>query len=167
LTWPRKTILVKHGKGDKQRASIFGPGAVNAITGYLRQRTGLRRASQIKEWMTSHPDAPMWVSTKSGKPLSYVQAAKIVTSLGEKAGVGHIHMHQTRRLFMHNARAQGMLESALRTLAGWTGASIPKTYAADTETARAATIGLEYLKKKRSPSRRNAPDLAPGRSLVD
>lgn len=109
---PTQVVLVRRGKG---RVSVFGDQARLAVKRYLRLR-----ADKYTD------ESPLWVSTRGGRRLSYVQLGKIMSDLGEAAGVGRIHPHQTRHLFVHVARSKGMPESALMTLGGWSG-KIPST----------------------------------------
>jgi integrase/recombinase XerC len=142
-----QTALVRHGKNDKKRLAVFSDDTVAAILAYLKIRTGLRLAGQIKKWMTEHQDEPLWVSTKGGRQLSYVQLGKIMTDLGDAAEVD-LHTHMTRHMAADHAYRNGMTQKDMMTLFGWSG-RIPATYAASTDEERAVAAGLAMLRKQR------------------
>lgn len=140
------TVLVQHGKNDKRRLSVFSDGTVASILAYLKIRTGLRLAGQVNKWMAEHPDEPLWVSTKGGRQLSYVQLGKIMTTLGEAAGVD-LHTHMTRHMAADRAYREGMTQKDMMVLFGWSG-RIPATYAASTDEERAVAAGLALMRKR-------------------
>jgi site-specific recombinase XerD len=118
-------VRVEHGKNDKKRLSVFSDDTVTALLAYLKVRTGLRLAGQVKKWADEHPDEPLWVSTKGGRQLSYIQTGKIMTDLGEAAGVD-LHTHMTRHMAADRAYRQGMTQKDMMVLFGWSG-RIPST----------------------------------------
>lgn len=111
------TVLVRRGKGGKRRVSVFGDQARLAIRKYLKLRTDKYTA-----------DSPLWISTRSGKRLSDVYLGKILSDLGDAAGVD-LHAHMTRHMFTDRAYRDGMPIKALMTLGGRSG-KIPATYGA-------------------------------------
>ena len=138
------TVLVRSGKNGS--AGFVFSDATWHLLAYLKVRTGLRLAGQIRKWADEHPDEPLWVSTKSGRRLSYVQLGKRMTDIGQAAGVD-LHTHMTRHMAADRAYREGMTQKDMMTLFGWSG-RIPATYAASTDEERAVAAGLALMRKR-------------------
>jgi integrase/recombinase XerD len=140
-----RTVRIQHGKNDKHRVTAFSDDTAAAILTYMKVRTGPRIALR---WMTEHPDEPMWVSTKGGRQLSYVQLGKIMTGLGTAAGVD-LHTHMTRHMAADRAYREGMSQKDMMTNFGWSG-RIPATYAASTDEERAVAAAHAMFKARKN-----------------
>ena len=118
-----------HGKGDRIRVLPFGARTGQALERYLRARQAHSLAGSPALWVGSR-----------GKPLTASGVTQMLERRAEESGVGHVHPHMFRHTAAHYAAAQGMGDSDLMRLMGWTSRDMVVRYgssAAD-ERARAA-----------------------------
>jgi site-specific recombinase XerD len=86
-------VLIRHGKGDKERYAYFGSRAIKAIQAYLAQH------QSVTEYL---------FESNRGKRLSTRQIGCILKALSECAGIPHINPHALRHGFataLHNSGA--------------------------------------------------------------
>lgn len=78
IDWERSLILVRKGKGDKQRWVAPGSIALRALQEYIGDRRG-----------------QVWV-TDGGDPLTGTRLYQVVSGIGQRAGVAHAYVHRFR-----------------------------------------------------------------------
>lgn len=111
VDWQRGRVLVRRGKGGKQRWVSPGRTALEALREYVGGRHG-----------------QIWLSHR-GKPLTGDELYKIVRQLGEEAGVVHVHPHRFRGTFaVQFLREYGNL-LALKELLGHASLKMTEHYA--------------------------------------
>ena len=121
----RKSVRVV-GKGRKVRDCVFGANTARALDRYLRKaRPRHRDAASPALWL-GHA-GPM---TDNGIYQAILERAK-------KAGLKGIHPHQFRHTWAHKLSADGMPESQLMHLAGWSSTQMASRYGASAVGERA------------------------------
>ena len=114
----RKSVRVV-GKGRKVRDCVFGANTARALDRYLRKaRPRHRDAASPALWL-GHA-GPM---TDNGIYQAILERAK-------RAGLEGIHPHQFRHTWAHKLSADGMPESQLMHLAGWSSTQMASRYGA-------------------------------------
>jgi integrase/recombinase XerD len=83
----RQGKLFVQGKGAKRRTVCLGNVARKAVWRYLATRED-----------RDDPDAPLFANFL-GRPISRQWLRRLLTELGEKAGVPHVHPHRFRYTF--------------------------------------------------------------------
>lgn len=79
-------LLIRHGKGNKQRAVFLGDAAQRVLWRYMMSRDRIK------------PNDPLFV-TRSIKPLSRSYVMHLVQRIGNNAGVNNAHPHRFRHTF--------------------------------------------------------------------
>jgi site-specific recombinase XerD len=130
-----RVIIIRHGKGDRNRAARFDAETGAALDRYLRTRARHRLAS-----------LPQVFLTRFG-PIGRKGASAMLTRRCEQAGIPHVHWHQFRHRFAHQWLAQGGQEGDLAKLGGWSDPGVMRRYgsALATERALAAYDDLRVL----------------------
>lgn len=111
-------ILVRRGKGRKERVVFLGAKSRRALLKYLSRR---------KE---STPDSPLWPSSTSGERLTPHGLRLLLGRLGRRAGVKPCSPHTFRRTFALWSLRSGMNVYALQQLMGHSDLSILRKYLA-------------------------------------
>jgi site-specific recombinase XerD len=114
------------GKGRKIRDAVFGAKTARALDRYVRRaRTRHRDADSPALWL-GHA-GPM---TDNGIYQAILERAK-------RAGLEGIHPHQFRHTWAHLLSSEGMPESQLMHLAGWSSTQMAQRYGASAVGERA------------------------------
>jgi integrase/recombinase XerD len=123
------TILVKKGKGRKERTVFMGA------------RTGRQVARLLGQMEHPAPTAPLIVSTGSGRRLTYSGLGHIMARLRERTEIAHLSAHTFRRTFAIWSLRSGMSIYHLQRLMGHADIGTLKHYLglieADLQTAHA------------------------------
>ena len=105
LDWERGRVLVRNGKGQKERVIPFLGQAQDAVRLYL----GHRRDS----------DPALWI-TELGLPLQYHGVGQDISRLYRRAGVRVVDsVHIFRRSFARSAVLQAIPRPYIKAVAGW------------------------------------------------
>lgn len=128
----QRVVLIRHGKGAKQRLARFDPATGAAVDRYIRVRSRHRLA-----------DDPALFITRFG-PMTRKGATAMLTRRCQEAGVAHINWHAFRHRFAHAWLTKGGQEGDLAKLGGWSDPTVMRRYgsALATERALAAYDGL-------------------------
>jgi integrase/recombinase XerD len=110
-------IVIKHGKGDKQRSVFLGRKARRALRAYLRTRVD---------------NSPALFITKDLERLSYEGLNTIVRRRAEKAGIAKPEIHAFRRAFAINMLRAGTDLITLQRLMGHADLQVLWRYLAQT-----------------------------------
>jgi integrase len=118
---------------DDRMATFTVKGKIGKRTCYL-----INSVLVLKEWLEAHPfaddpNALLWVSvskSKFGKPLTKVGATCILQKAAERAGVKkRVWLHGLRHARATNIAKQGVTESVMRKMFGWSKQSrMPSKY---------------------------------------
>ncbi|MCO6451193.1 MAG: tyrosine-type recombinase/integrase [Caldilineales bacterium] len=111
-------VLVRRGKGRKQRVTFFGARARKTLVKYLMKRGEV------------HPDAPLWTSLNTGERLTDWGLRQMLGRLGQRAEVLHCHPHTFRRTFALWSLRAGMNIYALQQIMGHSDLSVLRRYLA-------------------------------------
>lgn len=110
------SILVREGKGGKNRTVFIGAKARRALATYLRYRdTPLINFMRRKHGMTA-TDA-LWL-TDEGTPITKDGLRQIIARRARQAGVHEPGLHEFRRAFAVNSLRNGMDVITLQRLLG-------------------------------------------------
>jgi site-specific recombinase XerD len=91
------TALIRHGKGDKERVTLFGQYAARALRSYLNGRTsGLLILAELRT-----QKSPMILPNRPNVPrrLGIKSIERIVRKAARNAGLGDVRPHQLRHSF--------------------------------------------------------------------
>ena len=110
-------VMVRQGKGRKDRVTYLGANACQAVRQYLKQRR--RPQSGARVWLTDD-NAPL---TKTGLRMLLVRLAK-------RAGLTDVHPHKFRRTFALWSLRAGMNIYSLQALMGHSSLETLKRYLA-------------------------------------
>jgi integrase/recombinase XerC len=110
----RDLLLVKHGKGRKQRYAILGKPVRVALAAYMPQRNKLLEKC-------GNPDEPALLVGISrngrGERLTVRSISRIVRTIATAKGLGHIHPHSLRHGFgQHTFDNDGSLPAIQRLM---------------------------------------------------
>lgn len=101
----RRQLLIRHGKGDKERMVYLGESAMSGICAYLDTRPKAK---------TSEP----LFTTIAGESIDRHSVRKLITRLAEKAQVRRANVHRFRHTFAINFLRNGGNMIALQDLLG-------------------------------------------------
>jgi site-specific recombinase XerD len=118
LDLPNRIVVVRHGKGDRDRVSKFDPKTAAALDRYKRARGRHRLAARPEFWLGYR--GPL---TRKGVP-------RILDKRAEQAGLGHVHPHQLRHTWADRYLSSGGTEGSLQRFGGWESAEIMRRYGA-------------------------------------
>ena len=104
INWENRSVLIRHGKGDKQRTVYFNAESELTLREYLKTRT-------------DDTDA-LFVSNRSPhQPLQNHALENIISSVAERAGM-HVFPHRLRHTFATSGLRGGMSLETLQALMG-------------------------------------------------
>ena len=113
-------VIVRHGKGQKQRVVFLGVNSRRALTRYLRYRHD------------AEPNHPLWVTTY-GARLKYSGLRQIIRRRAAVANVDQPSLHSFRRAFALLSLRGDMDIYSLQKLMGHSDLSVLRRYLAQTE----------------------------------
>lgn len=125
------SAFIRRGKGGKARITIFGQVTSLALRRYIRVSKKMRQ----KKW---DEDSPLFLS-RTGDQLTYSGIGLMLTRRGEEAGIPHLHAHLMRHAWTHLNLENGLGESNIQTLAGWTSGRQLQRYGKALAVQRAVT----------------------------
>jgi site-specific recombinase XerD len=99
-------VVVRQGKGRRDRLVFLRPHTVAAVRAYLGEGTEVT------------PSGPLFPSTRTGGPLKPNGLLLFCRRLGARAGVEHCHPHKFRRTFATWSLRAGMNIHAVQRLMG-------------------------------------------------
>jgi site-specific recombinase XerD len=113
-------VLVRHGKGQKQRTVYLGARMRRELSQYWRKvgKPG--------------PKMPVWTSSNTGDRLTDSGLRQLLQRLGERAGVAHCSPHTIRRTYALWSLRNGMDVHTLAALMGHADISVLRQYLAIT-----------------------------------
>jgi len=97
------TVLVRNGKGNKQRTTYINDVASHYLQKYLAERTD---------------DGPYLFYNKNHEPIASGGVRFILREVGERAGVEDVHPHRFRRTFATRLAKRGMIVQEIQKLLG-------------------------------------------------
>ena len=115
------TVIVRHGKGDKEREAFLSAKSLRAISKYLRMRSD------------ADFEQPLF-STREGGRLSRSALTKILHKHGDLAGIKPGGWHNFRRTYALEMLRDGTDVVSLARLLGHSDTSLVMLYAKQTET---------------------------------
>lgn len=128
IDWHENAVLIRHGKGDKQRIVYFNDEAKVSLKAYLKTR---------------QDDTPaLWVSTK--RPHQQLQShalENIIKTIGQRIGV-HAYPHKLRHTFATVGLRNGMPLEKLQALLGHSNPQTTLIYAKHDNTQ----LHMEHLR---------------------
>jgi site-specific recombinase XerD len=125
LDLANRLVVVRHGKGDRQRVVRFDPATGAALDRYKRTRARHRLAHGPELWL-AHTG-----------PLTRKGVGPVIDRRAAEAGIGHIHPHQLRHTWASNWLAAGGQEGDLQKLGGWENSDVMRRYGAAAAVDRA------------------------------
>lgn len=123
----RRTISVRHGKGDKPRVATMGDSAAQALWRYLSARGGVK-------------EGPLFTG-RTGSRLTPSGLSQAIKAVGRRAGVDGLRPHLFRHAWAHYGKAAGMQEGDLMTLGGWNSTAMLSRYGRSLAQERAIDAG--------------------------
>lgn len=103
IDFVQTSVDVRHGKGDKERITYLSTIAVKYLTKYLSER--------------KHPNVYLFTN-KNNERLRPSGIAKILKTIGDRAGVQNVYPHRFRITFATNLAARGMDVQEIQKLLG-------------------------------------------------
>jgi site-specific recombinase XerD len=126
-------IIIRHGKGDKQRTVYAGRPARAALWDYIGGRD-----RQSTDWL--------FISERTGGPLDRNAVSHILTRLEQKAGVSEARAHRLRHSYATGALRKGMSEQALIRLLGHASEKMLRIY------VNLSQVDLQQMARDYDPS---------------
>lgn len=123
-----KRLVVRQGKGQRDRLVYLSESACQAIQLYLSTQDGQR-----------HPADPVWLQ-KNGKPISTEWLRKHVTQVGKEVGIGHLFPHRLRHTCATRLLNAGMDITRIQKLLGHATVATTMIYAR----VQDATVEADY-----------------------
>lgn len=121
---PEGTVLIRHGKGDKQRVVPFSHATALALKHYLLARGTYPRTDALIPAAQDQPPLatgqrrhPLWLGMNG--PMGAAGIAHVVETRAAQAGLEGVHPHLFRHTFAHNWLLQGGGIDTLKRAAGW------------------------------------------------
>lgn len=102
VNFQHNTILVRHGKGDKERIVYMSPVA----------------AYYLKKYLDTRKDNGVELFRSNMGRLKDGGVRYILKEIGDRAGVEKVHPHRFRRTFATNLNSKGMAIQNIQTLLG-------------------------------------------------
>ncbi len=112
------SVLVRHGKGDRQRTVFVGVKTLRELRRYLRRRR-------------PDPDDPIF-ATVDGRRLNRYGLRQILRRRSSRAGIPRPALHSFRRAFAINSLRNGMDVFSLQKLMGHADLTVLRRYLAQT-----------------------------------
>jgi site-specific recombinase XerD len=112
-------LLVRKGKGAKDRRSMFTRDTSAALLRYIERR---------RDAMRGKPDHGMLFVSENGRSMTGDGIGAIVYRRAKLAGVGSVSAHELRHLFADTQKRAGMSDESLMDLGGWSDAKILGRY---------------------------------------
>ena len=109
-------VMVRHGKGAKDRVSFLGAQARKALVRYLIERGH------------TDPDSPLWLSHNTGEALTTWGLGALLKRLGKRANVAHCTPHTFRRTCALWSLRAGMSIYHLQALMGHADLTVLRRY---------------------------------------
>jgi site-specific recombinase XerD len=106
IDWESGRVVVRQGKGRRDRFVFLRPQTTGAIRAYLAERSDAER------------HAPLFPSARTGGPLKPNGLLQFCRRLGRRASVDECHPHKFRRTFATWALRAGMNIHAVQRLMG-------------------------------------------------
>lgn len=97
------TVLVRNGKGNKQRVTYINDVAAFYLRKYLAER---------------NDDGPYLFYNKDHEPIATGGVRFILRDLGKKSGIDDVHPHRFRRTFATRLAKRGMIVQEIQKLLG-------------------------------------------------
>jgi len=131
-------LIIRHGKGNKQRIIYIGDSARQALWRYLSSRDQPKRNAA---------SAPLFASA-TGAPLDRHAIRHMLARAGQRAGVPNVHPHRFRHTFAITFLRNGGNVLELRAILGHEKLDTIRIY------AQLAEIDLERASRNASPADR-------------
>ncbi len=136
-----RTVLVRHGKGDKARVACYGTGTAQALRRWLRYQ--------------GREDGALF-TTFLGAGITPSGVSQLIKRVSQAAGVT-ARPHMLRHTWVDANLEGGMREHDLMKLAGWSSTQMLSIYGATRAEARALEAGRaiqvgQVLKKRETAS---------------
>lgn len=113
IDFSKKSVLVREGKGGKQRVTYINDIAVVYLEKYLRQR---------------NDNLPYLFVTRNNTRLTTDAARDCLAKMGKNAGVKDVHPHKCRRTFATTMHKKGMDIHSIQKLLGHTNINTTMIY---------------------------------------
>ena len=143
-----RRLLVRQGKGQRDRVVYLSDTAAHALTLYLNQQS-------------MSPSAPLW-QLPAGQPLTLSWFCKLAPRLGTQAGVAHLTAHRLRHTFATRLLNAGMDITRIQKLLGHQHLNTTLIYARVSD----ATVEADYRRAMHAIEHQQMP-LATTPILVD
>lgn len=139
LDLPAGRLVVRQGKGQRDRVVYLSDTASQALTGYL---AGSAR----------RPDDPLWLKP-GGAPITYGWLYERVVAFGEASGVSHLTPHRLRHTLATRLLNAGMDVTRIQKLLGHEQLNTTMIYARVLDT----TVEADYRQAMRQLEQRQMP----------
>lgn len=113
------TLIVRKGKGAKDRLSAFNRDTSAALLRYIERRRDVVRGK---------PDHGRLFVSENGRSMTGDGIGAIVIRRAKLAGVGSVSAHELRHLFADQLKRAGASDETLMSLGGWADAKIVGRY---------------------------------------
>ena len=123
IDWGRQTILIRHGKGGKER----------------RVGMSVAVASELRALVGTRTTGPIWL-TEAGAPMTGHQLLHQVYSIGRRAEVSNAFPHRFRTTFANRLMKRSGDIAALMVLMGHSRIEMTQHYAAYSQAERALEL---------------------------
>ncbi len=110
------TVRIQGGKGGRDRIVFIGAKARRALIHYLMERGN------------PAPEAPLWISQKTGRRLTHWGLRLMLRRIGKRANVAHCSPHTFRRTFAIWSLRSGMNIYVLQRLMGHSDLTVLRRY---------------------------------------
>lgn len=134
------TLIVRKGKGAKDRLSAFNRDTSATLLHYIERRRDVVRGK---------PDHGALFVSENGRGLTGDAVGAVVTRRARLAGVGSVSAHELKHLFADQLKRAGASDETLMSLGGWADQKIVGRYGRSLRRERA----LEEQCSSRSLSR--------------
>jgi site-specific recombinase XerD len=110
------TVMIRQGKGKKDRITFIGPQAKRALRKYLTTRPN------------AQPGEALWLTEDNSRPLTLHGMQRLLQRIGDRAGVENCHAHTFRRTFAIESLRAGMDIYSLQRIMGHADLGILRKY---------------------------------------